>query len=544
MQSDSSSPTKKNQHKVLEILSVIVALVVICVLLAAGSFVSPAKAGSANKPATTKSNAAAQGSWAAPVNIGVIGIHAVMLYTGNVLFWSYPATVNSSTEPAVLYNPVTGGLTNVDIPVSIGTDGLVNEFFCAGESVLPDGKVLVSGGLSGIPPSEDLGIVQTEIFNPATTSWSPGPNMNYGRWYPTTIAVPNGGVMVISGINAQGTATVGPLEEYTEASNKWSLLGPKANLPANIESYPHVYVTPQGNLLVVGQLQTTRLFSSTTNSWSVLGSMNWGNRVYGSNALMPGLNTVLAIGGRPSSSLCTWAELKTNSCATNTAEIFNMTTNTWTYTGSMQNYRYNANLEVLPDGTYLAIGGNNVLRYASPVEAAELYNPTTGQWTTMASQQEIRGYHSTAVLLPDGRVLSAGSDSNQTGGGIKTGADSEGPYTVEIYSPPYLSNGTRPTITSTPGSVKYGATFTINTPDASTIQTVALIRPSATTHAQDWEQRYLNLSFTVGNGVITATAPANSNIAPPGYYMVDIVNTSGVPAVMPFILVNNTGTGN
>jgi hypothetical protein len=83
--------------------------------------------------------------------------------------------------------------------------------------------------------------------------------------------------------------------------------------------------------------------------------------------------------------------------------------------------------------------------------------------------------------------------------------------------------------------VKYGAQFTISTPDASTIKTVALIRPSATTHAQDWEQRYVTLSFTAGSGIITVTAPTTANTAPLGYYMIAMVNTSGVPAVMPFI---------
>jgi len=131
----------------------------------AGSFVSPANAGRAPKEAA-KANSTNQGSWTQPFNIGVIGIHAVMLYTGKVLLWSYPATVTSTTEPAVLYNPTTNQITNVDIPVSIGSDGLVSEFFCVGESVLPDGNVIVSGGLSGIPPSEDLGIPETEIFGP------------------------------------------------------------------------------------------------------------------------------------------------------------------------------------------------------------------------------------------------------------------------------------------------------------------------------------------------------------------------------------------
>jgi len=467
-----------------------------------------------------------QGSWTAPFNVGVVAIHTAMLYTGNVLMWWYPPTATSTTEPAILFNPVTNAITNVDIPVSV-QNGLVNEFFCAGESIMQDGKVLVTGGLSGIPPSEDLGIPEAVIFDPGSSTWSYAANMNFARWYPTNVTLPNGVTMALSGINAQGTDTVAPIEEYNETKNTWTILRTSANLPANVETYPRMFITTAGKIVMAGQLQTTRQFDPGTNTWSILGSWNFqGNRVYGSAALMPGLNQILTIGGRTSSTLCTKEDWTT--CVTNTAEIFDLTTKTWTYTGSMAYARQNANLEVLPDGTFIAVGGNQVLRYDQAVFPAEIYNPSTGQWTTMASQIGARGYHSTAALLPDGRVLSAGADYFPTG--KTTYAE-----TVEIFSPPYLFAGARPTITSSPASVKYGAQFTISTPDASTIKTVALIRPSATTHAQDYEQRYVTLNFTAGGGIITATAPTTANMAPPGYYMIAIVNSSGVPAVMPFI---------
>jgi hypothetical protein len=471
-----------------------------------------------------KANPASTGSWSAPFNVGVVGIHTAMLYNGQVLMWSYPASNSSTTEPAVLYNPVTNGLTNVDIPIS-SSNGLATEFFCSGMSIMPDGKVLVAGGLAGIPPSPDYGITAVEIFDPASSTWTAAAPMNFARWYPTNVSLPNGTTMVLSGINSKGNATVGPVEEYNETKNTWTILRTSANLPANVETYPRMFVTTAGKIVMPGQLQTTRQFDPGLNTWSTLGSMLFGNRVYGSFALMPGLNQILAVGGRPSSTLCTKTDWQT--CVTNTAEIFNLTTNTWTYTSPMANARQNENLEVLPDGTYLVVGGNQVLRYNQPVEAAELYNPATGKWTTMASQLADRGYHSTAVLLPDGRVLSAGSDT--------TGVNPNYSTDVEIFSPPYLFAGARPTITSSPASVKYGAQFTISTPDASTVKTVALIRPSATTHAQDWEQRYVTLSFTAGSGIITVTAPATENSAPLGYYMIAMVNSSGVPAVMPFI---------
>jgi hypothetical protein len=143
----------------------------------------------------------------------------------------------------------------------------------------------------------------------------------------------------------------------------------------------------------------------------------------------------------------------------------------------------------------------------------------------MASQAVQRTYHSTAVLIPDGRVISSGSDSGSQD------------QTYEIYSPPYLFNGARPTITSSPATLTYGQKFNIITPDASTITRVALVRPGATTHADDFDQRYVDLTFKVGTGGVQATAPANGNYAPPGYYMLVIVNSSGVPSVMPFLQI-------
>jgi len=471
-------------------------------------FSMTASAETKGKPATEV------GSWTSPLNVGVVGIHSVVLNNGKVLLWYYPATVGGN-PPAVVFNPTTNSITSVNIPST-------SDFFCAGMNVMSDGRVLVTGGLNGIPPAPDYGISAVEIFDPATSTWTSAAPMTYARWYPTNVELPNGIVMVLSGSNATATGLVAPVEEYNAATNKWTILKTTANIPGSVETYPRMFVTTSGSLVMTGTQQTTRQFTPSTNTWSIIGSMLFGNRVYGSYAMLSGLNEILAVGGHDS----------TTSPATNTAEIFNLTTNTWSYTGSMANPRYNANLSLLTDGTLLAVGGNQYHKYNDPVEAAELYNPSTGKWTTMASQTARRGYHSTAVLLPDGRVLSAGSDDF---------AKPDYSETVEMFSPPYLFAGARPTITSSPTSVKYGAKFTVTTPDASTIKTVALIRPGASTHAEDWDQRYLALTFTSSNGVITATAPASANSAPPGYYMIALVNTSGVPAVMPFINLTNLG---
>jgi hypothetical protein len=457
---------------------------------------------------------AAVGQWSAPANIGIVGIHASLLNTGKVLMWYYPA-VAGANSPAVLFDPNTNTATRNDIPSS-------SDFFCSGSTILPDGKVMIIGGLNGVPPSPDYGIASVELFNPATSTWAATTPMTYARWYPTAIAMPDGTVYAMSGTDATGTKLVLPMEVYRERTALWQTLPPKANIAVTSQTYPRMSVLTTGKLLMTGTGRITRMFDPVLKTWTTLGNMNFGNRAYGGVVLLPGLQKILTAGGH----------ITPTAPATNTAEILDLSqpTPTWAYTGSMTYPRYNAGLTLLADGTVLAVGGNQVSKYSKPVEAAELYDPATGTWTVMASQTARRGYHSISLLLPDGRVLSAGSD------------DFVAPdmsQTVEIYSPPYLFQGARPTITSAPGSVKYNAAFTINTPDAANITRVALIRPGSVTHADDFDQRYVDLAFTPGVGVVTATAPPSGNYAPPGYYMLVIVNSSGVPSVMPFIRVSN-----
>ncbi len=214
-------------------------------------------------------------------------------------------------------------------------------------------------------------------------------------------------------------------------------------------------------------------------------------------------------------------------------------------TASMATGRRQHNLTVLADGTVLATGGNSsgagLVDMNNGVYTAELWNPATGTWRTLASEQVTRQYHSTALLLPDGRVLSSG-------GGICGACDSQGylAKNAQVFSPPYLFKkdgsgdlAARPTITSAPGTVSYNADFTIGTPAPSSIGKVAMVRLGAVTHSVNMEQRYVPLSFTAGGGNLTATAPLNANIAPPGYYMLFVIGTDGVPSVASMVRVEN-----
>jgi hypothetical protein len=190
----------------------------------------------------------------------------------------------------------------------------------------------------------------------------------------------------------------------------------------------------------------------------------------------------------------------------------------------MSHARIHANAVLLPDGDALVVGGGGQGKFDRPVKSAELFDVESETWRSLAAQTAGRMYHSTTVLLPDGRVLSAGQNS----GSYQT--------TGEIFSPPYLFRGPRPTIESAPSAVTYGKSFFIATSDA--IDKAVLIRPSSTTHQMDTDQRYVRLAFTVSSGGLNAVSPPNRNHAPPGWYMLFLVNSSGVPSVASWIRVS------
>jgi Domain of unknown function (DUF1929) len=194
--------------------------------------------------------------------------------------------------------------------------------------------------------------------------------------------------------------------------------------------------------------------------------------------------------------------------------------------------RKNSNAVLLPDGSVLVVGGVKAGNDQGAVLAAERYDPPTGAWSTLASAAVTRNYHSVALLLPDGRVWTAGSNFN----GKMGTANRE--LRIEVYSPAYLSAGPRPTITSAPTTLTLPGTFDIGTPDAGAIAQVTLVRCSSVTHAFNPDQRCVMLAIQGQTATtVTVSAPPNSNVAPPGYYLLFILTAGGVPSVGHFVRV-------
>jgi hypothetical protein len=441
-----------------------------------------------------------------------VAIHAHLLPDGRVLFWPGEEGPHRGTKGyqfAFIWNPANG--------TSVQVDNRWTDVFCSGHAFLSDGRLLVTGGHI----TDGVGRREAAIFDFSRRKWSRAPAMRAGRWYPTNTTLPNGEVLTIAGtISATQNNTI---PEVWTGSGWRALTGANLGLPY----YPRMFVAPNGKVFNAGDLQATRYLSTAgTGSWQFVANSNYGRRDYGS-AVMYTPGKVLILGGSRNTD---------GEPPTNTAELIDLNQGApaWQYTGAMTFGRRQLNATILADGRVLATGGSSGAGFSNEsasVFAAELWDPTTGVWSPMASMTTPRLYHSTALLLPDGRVLSAG-------GGRCAGCTTDR-TNAEIYSPPYLFKGARPSITGAPTTVGYNQGFTIQTPAAASITKVTWIRLSSVTHAFDMNQRFSSLPIVSRTSVsLNVTSPGNSNLAPPGHYLLFILNSNGVPSVAKIVRIS------
>jgi hypothetical protein len=440
----------------------------------------------------------------------------------------------------MLRDPTTNQYEHMNLPTS--------NIFCSGSTFLPDGKLLVLGGhgpaaipVSGLQTA--YGNNHIEIYNYTDNTWHRGPNMSEGRYYGSAITLGTGQVLVVAGYNEDGW-NASQVELYTEGQGFRVL--PGANTAAYPDWYPHIYQLSNGLVFGANPGRHTFFLNPQGDGQIWPGPpMTYPRRYYGAS-VMYDENQIIAIGGNAAPAR---AAVGGNGLITNTCETINLNdpNPTWQRTGSMRYARYYPNATLLPDGTVLVTGGTrqqsnpqgNALQGA--VYAAELWDPKTGQWTTMSSMRVPRLYHSTAILLPDGRVLVAGGGEPESTGEPK-GAIHQN---MQIFSPPYLSRGAQPVISSSPATAQYGQTISITSPDAASITTINLIRPGSTTHGFNMTQRIVHASFTrAADGSLQVQMPTNPNLAPPGPYMLFLLNGQGVPskAAMFFLQASSTST--
>jgi Domain of unknown function (DUF1929)/Divergent InlB B-repeat domain len=449
-------------------------------------------------------DAGTMGQWSAPFAWPAVAIHAAVLPNRRVV------TYGRHHRPPVLWNPaIPGAFTSLPLPA---------DFFCSGLTLLRNGKLFLAGGHAGV---DNFGLKSAFQFDQGTSQWVRSADMQNGRWYPTLTTLPTGHILAISGGDTVAALNRIP-ELFLPGQNRWQALPGAAR---SVPYYPMMFVAPDGKVFLAGPEQTTAfLTTSGSGGWTTGPMRRFGYRDYGS-AVMYDIGKILMVGG---------------GTPTATAEVIDLLgTRVWDFTGSMSIGRRQINATLLADGTVLVTGGTNASGFnsaptSSEVLAAEQWDPASpGSWKKLARMSHYRLYHTTALLLPDARVLVAGS-----GEPAATGLSDD--LTAEIFSPPYLfkadgTPATRPVISTVPATLPYGMPFTVGTASAAQITKVMLVRLSAVTHAFDMNQRGARLSFSVGAGSLTVTAPLNTKLAPPGHYMLFIVNSSGVPSVAKMV---------
>ncbi len=441
------------------------------------------------------------GSWESPRVWPAVAIHSVLLPSGDVLIWK---GLDGTPTVSEVWNPATDQFT---------TDSVTSDLFCSAHSLLADGKVFVAGGWTGGPPH---GPATTRIYDPFFSLWSDGPDMLAGRYYATTTTLGDGRVVITGGTNETGQNNR-EVEIYDPALGTIDLL---SGATKAMQRYPTMHLLPDGRIFHSGPDADTDILDPVLQTWEYVDTTNFGQRSYGTGdfcsvMLPPGYQKIMILGGR---------DIATN-LGTASTEIIDLSEPNpeWRSTNFMHFKRIHPNAVLLPDGSVLVAGGGS--DEYTPTYPAESFDPQTESWTVMATMKgDHRLYHSSALLLPDGRVLWAG------------GTRPEDNATAEIYSPGYLFRGPRPLIDLAPTVVSYGQSFSVASSQAADIVSVLLIRPAAVTHANNMSQRHVPLPFIVGpGGRLGATVPSNPNVAPPGYYMLFIVDSDGVPSEASFI---------
>jgi len=454
-------------------------------------------------------------------------IHAALLRTGRVWLGAGSGNDKPTFEigdfRSYTWDPVAGGAaTEITAPYDL---------FCAGQTFLAKGKLLIAGGTKDYPvvwPGTVLfeGSRLAYTFDPITETYKKMPRMAGGRWYPTLVTLGNGRVYAMAGINATADAMNVKPEIFNPAGPSWRTKPTTDPWPM----YPHLFVADNGRLFYSGgnvfpavfniSLPSAGFLNTNTSALSpVSGLSQPGNRDQSATVMLPPVQSqrVMIMGG---------GEMMSDDTLDN-VDISDLDAANPHYVAGphMIHARMHLNAVLLPNRTVFVTGGG-AGREMDPVLESEIYNPRTDAWSVAATSRIARMYHSFALLLPDGRVLLGGSNPPEMAPELR----------LEIYSPPYLFAGTRPVISSAPNQVGYGASIQIQTTQTNSIKWVSLIRPSAVTHSVDTEQRVVDVpARKVAPGTLRLSITGDHNIAPPGWYMLFITNDNGVPSEAKWI---------
>lgn len=462
------------------------------------------------------------------------------------------------------------------LPPPLSSDEAYNDgaLFCAALTFLPDGRLLAVGGTAYYQDpavASKYGLVEIQgtdlarIFDPATERWHAAAPMEKGRWYPTAVPMANGDVFVAGGARrlikpvypddpVDSGRNIPETETYRDGA--WTLNPPSAD--RSLPLYPRLHLLP-GNVVyfnAAGQVfnpmgfaydevawNKAAVYDPATQSWTDLGVPGLGTtsapgfRGSTFSVMLPlrpddGYRTarLLTAGGIVGTSPGTYfavTDSRIDEVDTRTMSL------TSTPTGPLQQPRWYGTGVLLPTGEVIAFSGATADEVdgpgtALPVTTPELFDPESGTWRELTPSKEARTYHSTAALLPDGRVLVGGHapvptlyTRHQTlVPGVTSPQEGRNP-TFEIYAPPYLSRGARPVINGAPDRARPGDTIELTLDvDGDAVDSVLLLRRTAITHLIDGGQRAVELRVVDRKpNRVTVALPSDPSVLPPGPYL-------------------------
>lgn len=499
--------------------------------------------------------------WSDGFGKSVLPLHMSLLADGRVMsYGTHDASVDGSLQFLFdVWTPPVGTLSNPEAFSSHLTlpTGLPVHLFCSAQILIPTtGQLLINGGDNWDPVSggnQNLGTKAISVFEPATNKLAPAGNMNEARWYGSPLTLPNGETYLQGGTDGRvvfgGGAPVISTHAEVRSPNGTIRMLTGFDTVDLANNYPRNFVAPDGKVFGFDHQQMYRIdpfANGGAGSRTDLYNDDWRHGwTAASTAVMfrPGkILQIGGIGGYPGSGF--------EDGRTATIIDINGAQPALTELPKMSQKRNWATATVLPDGKVVVTGGSeqNVLDQQPAAEdendpskwttgqvayRAEIYDPVSNTWTLGPAQQRMRLYHSVALLLPNGTVLSAAG--GWPGPQLNRNA--------EIWYPPYLfkSDGSyapRPTISQAPSIASPMSSLSITSPDAGNVSRVTLVKTGSVTHSFDFEQRFIELPFTRNADSLTAQLPANRFETPPGFYMVFVLDTNGVPSEAKIVRIN------
>lgn len=391
------------------------------------------------------------------------------------------------------------------------------------------------------------GIRAAYEFDPEAERYIPVAPMRDARWYPTLVTLADGRVLAVSGLNDVGDVVPGDNEIYDPTTKKWST-GPFRYFP----TYPSLFLTKGGKLLYTGSNagygpadkgREPGLWDLEKNSFTKLGGLSDPDRLETSSSLLlpPAQDQrVMVLGG---------GGVGESPASTARTSIVDLSKEGPVFRDGPalpQGTRYLSSV-LMPDDTVFTSGGSRDYRGrgGSDILRAQFYDPKTNAFAAAADPTVGRNYHSEALLLPDGRVATFGSDPlfDDTDN-TKLGTFEQ---RIEVFTPPSLYRGgaDRPVLGEGPQELDQNGRATFKTKDAARIAEARLMRPSAVTHTTDVEQRSVELGLTrEPDGVtVTVEVPKDRTLVPPGWYMVFVTDRDGIPSEAQWIQVKDDPAG-